>query len=399
MIVKKLSNGLKVIYKKTSQSTVSVNLTVNLGSNDEPKGIKGISHFIEHMLFEGTKKRPTSLAIASEIENLGGEFNAFTNNERTSYYVKIPKQYLDVALEVISDMVFNSQFADKHIKKEKKVVLNEIGSLYDDPRLYQWLLFEKTLYQKAPLMHPVIGYKEDVASLNRNKIMAFYKKYYHPGNMVLSIVGNVQNPIKSVSKYYDLQIKGKILRRLPVFEPEKTKEIKKIEIKKLNQAYLIVGYTTTTVDKKDSFALDLIRSILGRGFSGRLFDEIRNKRGLAYDLGVISETKISYGYFAIYASIKKENLDEVLSLIKKEISNLGTISKKDLDDAKRFIKGEFIMHYEDNSKLANYLCFLAFANNLKLFNSYLKVIDKITINDIIKCRDTYLKNPAIVILK
>jgi len=400
MRIKKLKNGLTVVYFKRKLETVAVNLTVNVGSNDEPNGIKGISHFIEHMIFEGTEKRPTSLKIASEIENLGGEFNAFTNNERTSYYIKIPKQFFKNVIDVLSDISINSSFINKFIKKEKGVVLNEIGALYDDPRLYQWVLFEQALYKKAVMKHPVIGYKKDIKNLKRSQVISFFKKYYHPKNMVLTIVGDVKDPFKTASSYFTwgkTQKKKNIRKELK--EPKKTKQTIKIENRKLNQAYLILGYHAPLVNNKDSTAFEVIRSILGRGFSGTLFEEIRNKRGLAYDLGVYNESKIGFGYLAIYTSIKKKNINKVTDIINKEIKKLDNIKKSDLENAKRFLKGEFLMHYEDNTKLANYLCFLEIAKSAKTFDSTIKDINKIQTKDIVRVRKKYLNNPTIVVLK
>lgn len=401
MEIKVLKNGLRVIYQKTDDATVAVNVTVHVGSNNEPDGMKGIAHFIEHMLFEGTKKRPTSLAIASEIENVGGEMNAFTTNERTAYYIKIPRQYFQKALDVLADMIIDSAFKEKFIAKEKGVVINEIGSLYDDPRLYQWVYFEKALYSKAPMRHPIIGYKEDIQSLTREKVINFYQKYYVPQNMVVSIAGNVPDPFILVDALFVRAKMQKVesMKRPDLSEPINNKEVTKAENKKLNQAYIIIGFKTISMKKKESMALEVIRSILGRGFSGTLFEEIRNKRGLAYDLGVHNESKIDYGYFAINTSVKKKSVPLVKKIIHDEIKKIDAVSEKELGNAKEYLKGEFVMHHEENAKLADFLGLLELVHSAKDFDTYLKTIEKVTRNEVIAVRKKFLRNSCTVMLR
>jgi len=199
----RLVNGLTLVFEKKQTETLTIFATVKAGSNNEGKKINGISHFIEHMLFEGTKKRASSRIISNEIESLGGELNAYTSNERTCFYVKVPKKHFDKALDIIADIIQNPLFDEKNIEKERKIILKEINLHKDEPRFHQWILFAKTLFEKHPTRLPTYGSVEAVKKVTRENILDYYYTYYVPGNIVLSVVGNFnKNAINKVKNQF-----------------------------------------------------------------------------------------------------------------------------------------------------------------------------------------------------
>jgi len=208
-----------------------------VGSNDESKETAGISHFLEHMLFEGTKNRIDSRTIANEIEKYGAEFNAYTSENRTAYFIKIINKRFEIALDILSDMVSNPLFPNKMIKKEKKVILKEINMVDDDPKQYQWILFQKNLFVKHPAKNPTYGNKKTVKSFDRKIIIDYYTQHYTPNNMIISIVGNVTNVNKKIEKYFSNLKSKKISKRKKIKEPLQT-SVKKIRRKKKNLQFL-----------------------------------------------------------------------------------------------------------------------------------------------------------------
>ena len=191
----KLNNGLSVIVQKRQSESVTIQISVMVGSNNEKKGSRGISHFIEHMVFEGTKTRKNAREISNEIESFGGEINAYTDNVRTCFYIKVPKKHFEKALEILSDIIINPVFRQQDIDKERQVILKEINIFNDESRYYQWILFAQALYTKHPSRYPAYGCAEDVKSMSRKQIIDYYNSYYSASNSVLSIVGAVNNPI------------------------------------------------------------------------------------------------------------------------------------------------------------------------------------------------------------
>jgi len=394
-----LKNGLKILLaeKETKATTISIN--VKVGSNNESSNNLGISHFIEHMLFEGTKKR-NSYQIASEIEKLGGEINAATSNNRTFYYIHIPTKHTKKGIEIISDIIQNPLFNKENIEKERKVIVNEIRLVNDEPRFYQWVLFTKTLYKKNPTRNPVYGSIDIVKKLSQKDLIDYYKNFYSPNNMVISIVG------KSPSKYLPFikeQFKDskqkKIKKHILIKEPETKQPQIKTEKKPTLQTYTVIGYKTPTREKKESYSLDLLQNILGYGQSSKLFTEIRNKFGLVYEIGVEHEPYFDFGFFAAYANTNKKNLGKVKSLILKEFEKIKNISSTELEETKESIIGSFILENEDNKKYADNLGFWELAGNVNLLEKYPENIRKVTLQEIRKVAKKYLtKNYTQVII-
>ena len=399
MFKAKLKNGLSLLISKRKSDSVIVAAQVNVGANDEIDSNRGISHFLEHMLFEGTKTR-TSQEIANEIEKLGGELNAYTGHDRTVYYAVVPKKNFKIALEIISDIIKNPILDIKTIEKERKVILDEVNLTTDDPKFHQFVLFLKNLYKKHPIRHPLYGYKKIISKIARDDLMAYYNKFYVPNNISVAIVGDVQNVEKTAEKYFGQLKQKKLETKLFFDEPAIRKPVIAEEKRKILQSYIVFGYRAPCRKDKDSYAFDVIRAVLAKGQSSRLFDELRTKRGLCYFVGGSYEAGFDYGYFAIYVGTDKKNIGEVVNIIKKEIKSLLTISKNDLDEAKTFIEGSLLIDNENSRKLADTLLFLDYIDDKLDIKDYLKNIRNVTKEDIIKAAKSYFgENYVLSVIK
>jgi len=390
MDVFRLSNGLKVIYDRRRSETVAIEVHVGTGSDNEHKDIAGISHFLEHMLFEGTKTR-TAKEISESIENLGGEINAATSNDRTFFYAKVPRSKVKTGLDIISDIIKNPLFDAKIMEKERNVVLEEIKMVNDQPLLYQWVLFEKNLFKKHPAKNPVYGRVDSVKSITKGQMESYYKKWYVPENMILSIVGDIKDLRKLVKeKFGDMEsVKAADVKK--VDEPKDVRPTVLHEKKDINQAYLLVGYKTVSRTHRDSFALDVLSAIFYKGISGRITEEIRVKRGLAYSVGSLHESKKDYGFFVFHLNCDRKNLELCKKIIFEELEKIGNMEKKELDEAKEHIIGRLILDYEDSHKRADDLAFWEFIKDAKLGDEYLSKIRKVSVADVISVRKRYLK--------
>jgi predicted Zn-dependent peptidase len=384
-----LDNGFRIIYKKQKSNSVCIEVNVKVGSNNETYDEAGISHFIEHMLFEGTKKRENSFLISNEIEKLGGDLNAATSNERTFFYSKVPNKHFGVALDVISDILLNPEFKEEFIEKEKKIVIDEINLVNDQPRYYQWVMFEKALFVNHPAKNPIYGRKEVIQSLTKEKVVGYYSKYYIPNNMTIVVVGDVDEPIDQIKKYFNGILKGKLIDKEKVVEPNQTKSTITNETKDILQAYSIIGFKTVSRNHNDSYVLDVIRAITGRGQSGKIFNEVRNKRGLAYDVGVYHSPSTDFGFFAVYANSGKEHVEEIKSIVLNELEKMKDTNDNDLNEAKTFLEGEFLLEYEENNKMADLLAFWDQIGDVNQSKEYIDQIKKVTLNDIKRVVETY----------
>jgi predicted Zn-dependent peptidase len=394
-----LKNGLTLLVDQRKTDTITVQATVKTGSNNETKGIHGISHFIEHMLFEGTKNRKEAKIISNEIESLGGELNAYTSNERTCFYVKVPKKHFLKALDIVSDVLINPLFDNKAIEKERKIILKEINMVNDEPRFYQWILFQGKLFQKNHTKYPVYGFIQDVNKLNRKDILRYYEKYYVPNNTIISVSGDVKNI--QIRDYFINFNKGRDISIKRIIEPKLTKSIVVKEKRKMLNSYLVLGYKTVSRLQKDSYVLDVIKAILGRGQSGRIFEEIRGKRGLAYEVGVHNEANNDYGFFSIYLNTDKTKVEVVKKIILEEMEKLKNhdLTEKELKEAKGYLEGQYILENEDTHDRADSLCFWESIKDANLAKGYLKEIRKVTMKDISKIAKKYFGNYCLAMVE
>ena len=270
----------------------------------------------------------------------------------------------------------------------------------DDPRLHQWILFQEALFDKHPARYPTYGTVQTVKSITREQLVDYYTTHYLPNNMIISVVGNVNNSEEKIEKYFNDLNPGKIITRGKVHEPEQKKMKKVVRKKRTLNSYMVLGYKTVSRTHKDSYVFDVITAILGRGQSGWMFDEIRNKRGLAYQVGINNESEKDYGLFAVYTNLDKKNIGKAKEIIMQQFHRLRGATKLDLEEAKTFIEGNHTLQMEDNFHNADYLAFWDTVEDAKSANSYIGNIKKVTVEDIERVATKYFtKKYTLVVIE
>ncbi|MDD5111265.1 MAG: pitrilysin family protein [Candidatus Altiarchaeota archaeon] len=387
-----LPNSLTVIVERRPSSSVAVEVSVGVGSSNESGREAGLSHFLEHMLFNGSAKRPSALSISNEIERLGGELNGGTSSEQTCFYAKVPSRFLDTALDVLSDMVLRPLFRPEDVEKERKVILNEIQLYTDDPKLHVWVLVQKHLFVKHPAGNPVYGRKETIAKFSREDIAGFHRRHYVPGSMAVTIVGDVDvdRAVLLASRYFAGMPDASAPRlKLPKEVRQHERRVFR-EKRRILQSYLVAACKTPPRGHPDSYALDVAHAILGRRSSGRMFDEIRNKRGLAYEVSVLHEAQRDVGIFAVSVIADKNNLGRTERIIHDEFRNLSLVTNPDVSEAKTFLEGDFLLECEDTLKRAELVGFFNHAAGARDVLAYLKRIRLVSAGDVRRVARKYL---------
>lgn len=348
-----LKNGLRVVIEEVPHiRSVTMGLWIKAGSSNEKKSNNGVSHFIEHMLFKGTKNR-TAKDLAETIDNIGGQLNAFTAKECTCYYARVLDTHLDIAVDVISDMLFNSKFDEEDIAKEKKVVLEEIN-LYDDtPEEVVHDLISKAIFENNSLGFPILGQAKTLEDMNKKDIIDYFNKYYVPQNAVISIVGNIntKETIKLIEDYFGHweNVKSNIITSIdspPTFNNNLFYQHRDTE-----QLHLCLGMQGVHLDSEFYYPLMVLNNIFGGCMSSRLFQKIREDKGLAYSIYSYPLLYQKTGAFIIYTGVNPNHLMDVVDMVFKEIDLLKRelISKEALYRSKEQLKGNYIIDYESSS--------------------------------------------------
>lgn len=381
----KLDNGVRIVAEEIKYvNSVSIGIWVKVGSRNEDEGNNGISHFIEHMLFKGTKKR-TAKEIAGTIDKIGGQLNAFTAKECTCFYAKVLDTHFDIALDILSDMFFNSTFSENEIEKEKGVVLEEIGMYEDSPEDLVHDIFNQSVWSKNPLGMPILGTEETLKAIKRQDIIDYIDSNYTPENIVISVVGNfdkehVLSEIEKIFSKHKSFKKDKAIINEPVFTP-----IYKHKEKNTEQAHLCIGFKGFELSNKYTYPLLVLSNIFGGAMSSRLFQKIREEKGLAYSVFSYPSSYTDCGILSIYAGMKPNQLDYVIELIIEEINQIKAngISEEELYDSKEQIKGSYILGLESTSGRMNSIG----KSELLLDKIYspkeiIELIDAVTMDDI-----------------
>ena len=342
-----LDNGIRVISEEINHvRSVSIGVWVRCGSRSEKEAINGMAHFVEHMLFKGTEKR-SAFDIASEIDSVGGVMNAFTGKELTAFYVKIPDYHLSMAIDLLGDILRNSLFDPAEIEREQSVVLQEIHMVEDTPADYIHDFFDETFWNGHPLGLPVLGTRETVAGFAKEVLIDFFTERYRGENIVLTAAGNLKHDVlvdlvqNTFGSLEGEPIKDRSTR------PLVSSKIAVIE-KNLEQEHVIIGTIAPSSTSRLRYPAMLMNSVLGGSMSSRLFQEIREKRGLAYS---IHSSHIPYrdvGMLSIYVSTDENKVKEVIGLILKELNRLtrDSLTEKELHSAKELRKGNLLLSME-----------------------------------------------------
>jgi len=351
-----LPNGLRIItvpMKETQTATVFI--MVGVGSRYEKDKEAGLSHFIEHMFFKGTEKRPTALSISEELDSVGGEYNAYTSKDSTGYYVKVDARHLELALDVVSDMYLHSKIDAVEIEKEKGTIIQELNMYEDTPVRNAGDVFEELIYSGNSLGREIIGDKKTIQDFQRKDFLNYITRFYTAGDTVICVAGKFnEKKIKTqIQKYFSKMSKGK----KPSFEVFKEKQKNpelKIKFKKTDQTHLVLGVRSYDENHRDRFALSLLSVILGGNMSSRLFIEVREKRGLAYYVRSGVEAFKDCGYFSTSAGVEHKNIEKAIEIILEEYKKISEnlVSERELQKAKDFIKGKSSMGLEASDEVA-----------------------------------------------
>ncbi len=354
-----LQNGLRLLMAPMpGMRSASITFFFTVGSRYESNTNAGISHFIEHMLFKGSKNYPNAKLISEAIEGVGGVFNASTGKELTHYSARVPGEHLPAVLDVLADMVHYSLFDPVEIEKERSVIIEELSSTHDDPQEWVGLLIDEAMWPRLPLGRDDAGYIETVSNIQRQQMLDHVDEYYRPNSLIISVAGNI-DPISIVEKCkrlfsgWDPREHAAWTKCLP---PTDTTPIVLIE-KETEQVNLCLGTLGIAYSSPDYYTLMLMNAILGDGMSSRLFQTIREEQGLAYDIGSYFNSYAETGNFVVSAGVDPSQVEAAVRAIVHELSSLCTtpVPADELDRIKAYIKGGLLLGLEGTSQVAYWL--------------------------------------------
>ncbi len=353
-----LKNGLRILtipYNDTKAMAVFV--LVGTGSKYETKTQSGISHFLEHMFFKGTKKRPTPLEIMETIDRVGGMFNAFTGEDYTGYFVKVESEHGDLAIDIVADIFLNSLLPEKEIEKEKGVVIEEYNIYHDNPMRRADTLWKQLLYGDQPAGWDIVGTKETILGLKRQDLLAYTKNQYVPSNTVVCVAGNMnqQKVIAQATRLFG-GMKDAAFKQKPNVVERQTKPEVLCEFKETDQTRIILGVRGYDLFHPMRYAQEVLATILGGMASSRLFHEVREKLGLAYDIRTASETDPDAGFLETSAGVPHKSCDLAIQTILKEYKKIAAIKvlPKELQKAKDHLKGTTALSLEPSEVKATF---------------------------------------------
>lgn len=345
-----LANGLKVVAcRMPKMQSVALGIWVNVGGRYEKQHNKGISHYLEHLLFKGTKKY-SCRSIKESIEGIGGSLNGFTSEELTCYLVKAPHRYLRQVLDILSDMVVNPTLPAQEVEKERTVILEEIKMYKDQPQIYVHELLDGLLWPKQPLGSPIIGTVESISSVTRQRLGEFKNSYYTPSNIVVSAAGLFEyKELAKIASGIFSSLKRKEKNTYQAVSQNQDKPQLKLMHKETEQTHLALGFHGFRRDHPLRYALGLLHVILGANMSSRLFNELREKRGLAYEIGTQVKRFHDTGAFVVHAGIDNRRLPDAIGLILNELrkAKRALVTADELKRAKEFYLGQMMLALED----------------------------------------------------
>lgn len=370
---------------------------VGAGSRYETPKNTGISHFLEHMAFKGTTKRPSAMDIASLIDGVGGECNAFTSKEITGYYVKAAVSNVDLCLDVLSDMLQHSKFDQGEIDKEKGVILEEKNLYEDTPSRHIGDLYEILLYGDTPLGREIIGTKEVISGVNRQDFVDYMQSLYSANNLTVVVAGGIKTDEieKKIEQYFGEMKSFDTIRHSKQLE-DQIKPALFVQKKTTEQVHIGLGFRTVSIHSEEKHALSVLSAILGGGMSSRLFSEVREKRGLAYYVRTGSEHYQDVGNLVSTAGLDPKRVEEGISVIVNEYAKIASakseITRQELDKAKEYLKGHFVLELEDSRSVAGFFAQgEILEKKIETPEEIIAKIDKITVEDVEFVAKKYFK--------
>lgn len=390
-------NGLRVLtIPMKDNPTVTVLVLVGTGSDYELNEINGISHFLEHMCFKGTTKRPNSRIISHELDALGCQYNAFTGNEYTGYYAKGDSKNFKKIFDIISDVYLNSTFPEVEMEKEKGVIIEEINMYEDMPQTHVQDLFMEVLYKNQPAGRSTLGTKENIKKMKRGDFISYKKNHYVAKNTVVIVAGNIEtNEVhKEINKYFKNIPTNKSSKKPKTKDAQGSPSVL-IKHKDTDQTHFVLGVRTYPVLDKRNSTLALLAGVLGAGMSSRLFMKLREEMGVAYYVKASNQPSLDHGSLQISAGVNNGRTEEVIKEIIKECNLLASkkINKRELNKAKSFLIGNMKMSLESTDDIANFYGGQELLKNrIKTLEEKIKEINRVKAEDIQKIAKTIFKN-------
>lgn len=353
-----LPNGLRILtIPMPSFESATVMLMVGAGSRYETRKNSGISHFLEHIAFKGTQKRPTAMDISSLIDGMGGQFNASTGKEITAYYIKSAASKIETSMDVLSDMLQNSKLDSSEIEKEKGVIIEEINMNEDSPMRDIGDIYERLIYGDTPMGWNIAGEKEIIRKITRQDFISYMKSLYSPHNMTVVVAGGIdrRKAEELAEKYLGSMERFDTLKYTKYGESQ-TKPETFLKTKKTEQSHIAIGFKTVQSEHPDKYPLELLSAILGGGMSSRLFHEVREKRGLGYYVSTSHDTYQDAGSMVSMTGVDPKRVKEAISVILDEHGKIARrtshVGKGELTKAKEYLKGHMVLGLENSKSVA-----------------------------------------------
>ena len=402
------ASGLRIVTEEVpSVRSAAVGIWVNVGSRDETPAVAGASHFLEHLLFKGTSRR-SALEISSSIEAVGGEMNAFTSKEYTCFYARVIDTDLPMAIDVVSDLITSSIVSALDVDAERKVVLEEIAMRDDDPSDLVHDLYAETYYGDTQLGRPILGTVESIKTMSRNAVFNYYKKRYLPQDLVVAVAGNIKHKkvVEMVERALSadgfLDVKGAPqIRGNEILRKAKQSSVGLIT-RKTEQAHMFYGMEGVARHDERRFAMGILASALGGGMSSRLFQEIREKRGLAYSVYAYAQQFAGSGQIGFYAGCNPTKAIEVIEIIREVLTDVADhgMTHEEIDRAKGAVRGSLVLSQEDSgSRMSRIGKNEIVYGHVMSFDDILKEISSVTHEDVRKVASEFLtKTPTLALV-
>jgi predicted Zn-dependent peptidase len=403
-----LPSGLRIVTEEVpSVRSAAIGIWVNVGSRDETPAVAGASHFLEHLLFKGTTRR-SALEITATVEAVGGEMNAFTSKEYTCFYARVIDTDLPMAIDVVSDLITSSIVSALDVDAERKVVLEEIAMRDDDPSDLVHDLYAETYYGDTTLGRPILGTIKSIKEMSRGSVFNYYKKKYLPQDLVVAVAGNIKHKrvvamvIDALSRDNFLNVKG--APQIRPNTPVKTKPVQSVGLltRKTEQAHMFYGMEGVARADDRRFAMGVLASALGGGMSSRLFQEIREKRGLAYSVYAYAQQFAGSGQIGFYAGCNPSKAIEVVEIIREVLADVAEngMSHEEIERAKGAVRGSLVLSQEDSaSRMSRIGKNEIVYGQVMGFDDILKAIARVNPTDVREIASEYLtKSPTLALV-
>lgn len=398
IVRKRLSNGLEIAVEEMPQlGSVSLGMWFLNGSRHESEHQSGLSHFIEHLLFKGSRNH-TCEEIARKIDHLGGNVDAFTSREKTSYVAKVMDSQFEEALSLLSEIVFNPAFDSGDLAMERDVVVEEIRMVHDTPDDLVHEVFTKSLYGDHPLGQSILGTEESVRAFDHDLVHSFYVDHYRPDRVLITVAGNVDSTDAITlceSLFGGMNPNGNGLKTIP---PQYRGEIDLLERDTLEQVQLLMGVQTFEVTSEHRHALEILNTYLGGSMSSRLFQSIRERLGLAYSIHSFTHGFTDTGYLAVYGATSPDRIEMMVDQIRAELESTarGEFTKEDVDRVKAMIKTDFMLGLESSSSRMGMLAKqILYFGEIKPLDQLIAEFDAVTYTDVVELAQTILKGSSL----